>query len=133
MKFRNQYYFLSNMCPCDIQWEGRIFKCSETIYQMEKCKNDADKKKFYALDGFQAKRFGRRFTIRDDWLKIRDNRMFEILLQKFSDKELMNKLIAVEGDIVEDNYWNDTYWGKCNGKGLNKLGKMLMEIRDMER
>lgn len=21
--------------------------------------------------------------------------------------------------LIEGNYWNDTYWGKCNGEGQN--------------
>ncbi len=35
-----------------------------------------------------------------------------------------------EGEIVERNTWNDTFWGVCKGKGENHLGILLMEIRD---
>ena len=50
--------------------------------------------------------------------------------QKFSNPELRRKLIAVEEPIVEDNWWNDIYWGVCNGIGENKLGQILTKIRE---
>lgn len=56
--------------------------------------------------------------------------MREVLKIKFSDPVLMTKLTNVKGEIVEDNYWGDTFWGRCNGSGQNNLGKILMEIRD---
>ena len=36
--------------------------------------------------------------------------------------------------IIEGNYWHDNFYGqctceKCAGKGKNKLGKLLMDIR----
>ena len=33
-------------------------------------------------------------------------------------------------ELIEKNWWNDTYWGECQGRGFNFLGKYLMEIRD---
>ena len=39
-----------------------------------------------------------------------------------------NDLKLIKEDIVEDNYWNDTFWGMCKGKGNNILGKILMNI-----
>lgn len=26
--------------------------------------------------------------------------------------------------------WNDTFWGVCRGNGQNRLGRILMEVRD---
>lgn len=31
--------------------------------------------------------------------------------------------------LIEGNTWGDTFWGVCNGQGLNVLGNLLMEIR----
>ena len=50
--------------------------------------------------------------------------------QKFSDPVLRRKLMAVEEPIVEDNWWNDTYWGVCRGVGENRLGQILSKIRE---
>ena len=30
----------------------------------------------------------------------------------------------------EGNDWNDTFWGQCDGVGLNHLGKLLMRVRE---
>ena len=32
-------------------------------------------------------------------------------------------------EIIEGNVWGDTFWGVCDGKGENNLGKVLMEVR----
>ena len=38
--------------------------------------------------------------------------------------------------VVHGNWWHDNYWGNCNCdrckdiKGQNKLGKMLMDLRE---
>jgi predicted NAD-dependent protein-ADP-ribosyltransferase YbiA (DUF1768 family) len=42
----------------------------------------------------------------------------------------MALLRGVEGEIVEENSWGDTFWGVSGGKGRNELGKLLMKIRD---
>ena len=57
--------------------------------------------------------------------------MYEIVKDKFSrNPELRVKLLNT-GDIelIEGNYWGDTFWGVCNGKGENHLGKILMRVR----
>lgn len=122
-----KYGFLSNMYPCSVTWKDIIYKSSETIFQMEKCGDIEDKEMFLLLDGFEAKKFGRRVRLRGNWHDIKDDVMLEVLRAKFSDPILMQRLQDVKETIVEDNYWNDTYWGVCKGRGLNKLG-ILLEI-----
>ncbi|MAG26329.1 swarming motility protein YbiA [Candidatus Pacearchaeota archaeon] len=134
MKFRGQYHFLSNMYPCLVEWKGWMYKSSETIYQMEKCHRDEEKKRFVDMNGFQAKRAGRVVVLRPDWHDVKDDVMFEVLTAKFSDPMLKDLLLST-GDIelVEDNHWGDTYWGRCNGQGRNRLGELLMEVREQLR
>ena len=135
MRFRNEYWFLSNMYPCSILYEGAldgkyIFRSVETIFQMMKCDDDNEKKGFELLNGFEAKKRGRRVKLRSDWHEVKVSVMREILEHKFELPELINKLKEIKGEIVEDNHWGDRYWGRCNGTGKNMLGKLLMEIRD---
>ena len=135
MIFRIEYWVLSNMYPCSIWYEGAldgkyIFRSVETIFQMMKCDDDNEKKGFELLNGFEAKKRGRRVKLRDDWNEIKLDVMRDILEVKFSIPDLRNKLIRVNDEIVEDNNWGDRYWGRCNGIGKNMLGKLLMEIRD---
>lgn len=65
-----------------------------------------------------------------DWHERSIPVMIELLLQKYQREEFKQKLIST-GDkiLVEGNTWNDTFWGICDGKGRNLLGKALMEIR----
>ena len=135
MRFRNEYWFLSNMYPCSIWYEGAldgkyIFRSVETIFQMMKCDDDNEKKGFELLNGFEAKKRGRRVKLRSDWHEVKVSVMREILEHKFELPELINKLKEIKGEIVEDNHWGARYWGRCNGTGKNVLGKLLMEIRD---
>ena len=62
--------------------------------------------------------------------------MKDIVATKFSQNtDLKQKLIDTYPNIlVEGNTWGDTYWGvditKPNKPGNNKLGEILMEVRE---
>ena len=57
--------------------------------------------------------------------------MYDVVKAKFSIKHLKEMLLATGNEeLIEGNLWNDTYWGVCNGKGQNKLGKILMRVRE---
>ena len=56
--------------------------------------------------------------------------MEKLLKLKFSKYSLKQRLLNTgNAMLIEGNDWNDTFWGVCNGKGQNHLGKLLMEIR----
>lgn len=70
--------------------------------------------------------------MRPNWDEMKIGFMASILAAKFSDPELRLMLLQTWGcELVEGNTWGDTFWGVCNGKGKNNLGKILMELRDM--
>ena len=125
MKFRDKYYFLSNM----YQFDG---DCVERRYQQAKCLYEEDAQLFEGLDGFQAKKLGKKITIRPDWNNIKVQVMEDLLRWKFSNKVLKAKLRAVKGPIIEENWWGDRFWGTCDGSGKNILGKILEVIRSEE-
>lgn len=59
--------------------------------------------------------------------------MKQLLKLKFDKNhpDLQQKLIATyPEELIEGNYWHDTYWGVCEGVGENHLGQLLMEIRN---
>ena len=130
MQFRGDYWFLSNFYPCKVTFGGLEFGCVESAFQAMKCANKADREKFVKLTGAEAKKLGRKIKMRSDWNKVKDDVMFALVNEKFQDPKLMTMLKAVKEPIVENNTWNDTYWGVCNGKGENRLGKILMTVRD---
>lgn len=83
----------------------------------------------------KAKRLGRKIAMRDNWDNIKLDVMRQCLLIKFSDKDLLNLLLATTNSIlIEGNTWGDRFWGAelVNNvwTGENNLGKLLMQIRD---
>ena len=133
MQFRGQYYFLSNMYPCsltvDIESKIYSFTCVEAAFQAHKCPERAVE--FEGIDGYTAKKLGRRVPLRPDWETVKDAVMLNIVSAKFmQNPDLFRRLHSIKGEIVEENTWHDTYWGVCNGKGENHLGKILMKVRD---
>lgn len=130
--FSNEYQFLSNFYPETMEYKGEIYLSSEHAYQAAKATNKEDKKKVMdAPTCHLSKKIGRSIKVRKDWDNIKDQVMLKILRAKFSDPELRERLIETDGEeLVEGNNWGDTYWGVCKGKGKNKLGKLLMQVRD---
>lgn len=133
MIFRNEYWFLSNMYPCDveiiIQGKKMNFKCVESAYQAQKNPNEAYK--FVNFDGFEAKKLGKTVPLSiDNWNTVgRIIAMKQCLESKFSNATLKAKLIAIKEPIIESNVWGDTFWGISHNKGKNILGLMLEQLK----
>jgi len=57
--------------------------------------------------------------------------MYHVLKAKFTQHpDLLKKLKQINEPIIEENHWNDTYWGTCNGVGHNYLGRFLTRIKN---
>jgi predicted NAD-dependent protein-ADP-ribosyltransferase YbiA (DUF1768 family) len=69
--------------------------------------------------------------VRKDWNEKKLEFMNWGVREKFKNEELRELLIST-GDmtLIEGNAWKDFFWGVCNGKGENHLGKILMKVRD---
>ena len=131
-EFQGEFRFLSNFWQCSVLYEGIHFPSSENAFQAAKTLN-MDARKLFSLKEVtpsMSKHLGRVITLRPNWDTIRLTVMDEVLAAKFTDQELRDKLIATgEAELIEGNNWGDTFWGVCNGKGSNFLGKSLMNLR----
>jgi N-glycosidase YbiA len=130
--FSGEYEFLSNFYPCEIILDRIKYPSIEHAFQAKKA---VDKESRYLIlqceTPGKAKKMGRKIKIRDDWESIKIGVMIKFLRQKFAYPELKEKLINTgDAELVEGNWWNDIFWGVCNGVGENHLGKCLMQIRD---
>lgn len=133
-RFRDDYFFLSNFYPHELEFRGMTFCNSEAAFQSMKTLDTAEQLQFTLLTPQEAKRLGRRINLRPDWEQVKDGIMKAVLLAKFSDLELRNRLLATgDVELVEGNTHGDTYWGVCNGVGRNMLGRLLMELREEYR
>lgn len=65
------------------------------------------------------------------WEEKKKVHMLSILCLKFNQHQNLLNILVETGDkeIREINPY-DKYWSYCNGKGKNKLGKILMKIRN---
>ena len=130
-QFTGDYHFLSNFYPVLITYEGLIYYSTEAAYQAAKTTNEILRVSFTVMDPNQAKKAGKRLVLRDDWEIVKLQVMRDLLSLKFEDPELRTALIdTYPHELVEGNTWHDCFWGVCNGKGENNLGKLLMELRE---
>ena len=130
--FDGPHRFLSNFHPCGVTLGGERYPSVEHAYQAAKTLNDIGRETIRCCKSAgAAKRLGRCVSLRPGWDKIKLAVMMDLLRQKFSDPELKRLLLATgDAELIEGNTWGDTYWGVCDGKGENWLGRLLMQARE---
>ena len=130
--FAGRYFFLSNFFSAPVTWEGRTYLNNEAAFQSAKCIKDSMRDKYTHLDPSKAKRAGRNTILRQDWEDIKEQVMYEVCFAKFTQNPELGKKLVETGDatLVEGNDWGDKTWGMVKGVGQNKLGKILMKIRE---
>lgn len=131
--FSGETRWLSNFELVDVEFEGIIYPSSEHAFQAAKSLDVRERRQIAALrTPREAKTAGRMIKLRPDWESVKIDVMRTILREKFSERhpELRERL-RMTGDqkLVEGNTWHDTFWGVCDGRGQNWLGRILMEIR----
>lgn len=130
--FRGEHYFLSNFSPSEICIQNIKYPTVEHAYQAMKAINNEDRKLISnANTPKEAKRLGNTVVCREDWERVRLVVMRGLVFMKFIINTNLRKQLIDTGDeeLIEGNWWKDTFWGVCNGVGENNLGKILMEIR----
>ena len=128
--FRGEYFFLSNFYPVEVTYEGYSYKNNEAAFQAQK--DLSRREEFINLNPMMSKIKGKKVKLRNDWDEVKVSIMEEIVRCKFDQNlDIKEKLINTKGKtLIEGNKWNDTFWGMCNGKGENILGKILMNLRE---
>ena len=130
--FTKQYRFLSNFFTSPIQFDGRTYPSVEHAYQAAKTDDEEEIEKVRtASTPGKAKFFGSTVTLRGDWEDVKEDIMKILIRRKFENPVLRKKLLETgNAELIEGNNWGDTFWGVCNGKGYNRLGMILMDVRD---
>jgi ribA/ribD-fused uncharacterized protein len=128
-----QYRCLSNFHACSVTYDGLTYASSEAAYMAQKTLDPEVRQQFASLKtGKEAKALGKEIELRPDWDDVhRLHAMYRVLFAKFSqDHQSLSVLMSTGSSYIEEsNWWNDRFWGKCNGVGLNHLGNILMTIR----
>lgn len=131
-RFEGEYSFLSNFSPAEVVFEGITYPTVEHAYQAAKTVFPDEREWVRSQTSpALARKAGRKVTKRADWDPI--NTMSYLVAYKFvSHKDLAEKLLATKpAELIEGNWWGDEFWGVCNGKGKNNLGRILMKVRDI--
>jgi ribA/ribD-fused uncharacterized protein len=110
------------------------YKTVEHYYQSRKA-SDMDIEEWIrnAPTPYLAMKSGRALRPEKDeikalWDDIKENVMFNALSMKFSqNEELKEKLLATGDAVLHEDSPTDMFWGK---KGEDKLGKLLMQVRN---
>jgi ribA/ribD-fused uncharacterized protein len=131
--FKGEYRWLSNFFPALITLDGVEYSSVENAYQAAKFYPEL-RKKFRFASPHAAKKLGKnKFgRIQDvEWNSIKLKVMYDLSWQKYTNHRDLKQRLLETGDayIEETNTWGDTFWGVCNDKGKNHLGKILMNIR----
>lgn len=138
-EFRGDNAFLSNMVRSQVKLDGVVYPTVEHAFQASKTMDPAERQKILAAEkAGEAKRLGGPkgvITKREGHDAEAEAVMKALLHQKFQHPRLREALLKTgERDLVEGNAWGDEVWGatrKPNGDfvGHNRLGKLLMEVR----
>lgn len=129
------YGEFSNFAPYPIKLKGKVWATSEHYFQAQKFAGTPHENKIRkAASPMKAAELGRtrKVRIRDNWDHIKDNVMFDAVKAKFSQHRDLQTLLLETGEAtLVEHTENDAYWGDGgDGKGKNKLGKILMRVRD---
>jgi N-glycosidase YbiA len=134
-KVNEPYGFFSNFSPHPIFIENEKWNTVEHYFQASKFQELEIKKKIQSIQSpMQAAIEGRNIQniLREDWDLIKEDIMYNALKSKFTQHpKLMSELLSLKGCLIIEHTKNDNYWGDGgNGTGQNRLGVLLMKLRD---
>ena len=134
--YRSQdaYGWLSNLSEHSINVDNQIFSTVEHYYQSAKFTDVNIQTCIQSTKTpSQAKRIANsnQDKMIVDWEEKKENVMYQALYLKFSQHQNLKKLLLkTQERLIIENSPVDLYWGiGPNNEGLNRLGKLLMNLR----
>ena len=126
-----EFKCLSNFYGGSVMYDGLLYPSSEAAFQAAKTLDKDDRVRFTTMTPRESKDAGRSVALRDDWERIKDIVMLQILLDKFTRNPESRKKLLETGDahLEEGNHHGDRCWGTVDGIGENRLGLALMNVR----
>jgi len=129
------YGEFSNFSPHPFDLKGKVWPTAEHYFQAQKfAGTEHEELVRLAKSPMVAARMGRsrERPLRQDWETAKEDIMREALLVKFTQHPALRSLLLSTDDAeLIEHTTNDRYWGDGgNGKGKNRLGQLLMELRE---
>jgi N-glycosidase YbiA len=134
----DEYGEFSNFAPFPITVDGLRYPTSEHFFQAQKMVEAKDREAIRkAKTPSEAASMGRdrKRTLRRDWESVKVSVMRRALDAKFRQHPVLRDLLLSTNDaLLVEHTENDAYWGDGgDGRGQNKLGTLLMELRELLR
>ena len=128
----------SNFAAFPVSLGGRRWPTSEHYFQAQKFEDEAYRDKVRAAKSpMIAARLGRsrKVKLRRDWESVKLGVMLDAVAAKFTQHDDLRALLLSTGDAkLVEHTENDDYWGDGgDGSGQNRLGRLLMQVRDQLR
>jgi ribA/ribD-fused uncharacterized protein len=132
---KNGTEFLSNFHPSTVAFEGKLYPAVEHAYQASKTLNQETRELIKKANSpGDAKKLGRSLVLRADWIDVRLGIMRKLIHEKFENPFLRHQLLGTgDLELINENRWNDRFFGVTGGVGENWLGKILEEVRKQAR
>lgn len=132
------YGEFSNFSPHPIELNEKVWPTSEHYFQAQKFVDTEHVEAVrLAKSPMVAARMGRsrERPLRVDWETAKDDIMREALQAKFTQHPTLRSLLLKTGDVeLVEHTKNDRYWADGgDGTGENRLGQLLMELREQLR
>lgn len=128
-----EYGEFSNFDKNPVHVYGKTWKTIEHAYQAQKTNKPEEQEAILkATTPREARNLGQIVAMRADWDQVKCSVMKECVKAKFTQhKHLQELLLSTDNEELIEDSQNDYFWGcGANGKGLNNLGKILMEVRE---
>lgn len=128
----------SNFAPYPIVLDGQRWPTTEHYFQAQKLVDPKDREAVRrAKTPAIAARLGRdrKKKIRRDWESVKVGIMKRAVEAKLRQHDDVRDLLLATGDAkIVEHTENDDFWGDGgDGSGENRLGRILMELREMLR
>ena len=128
--FNGEHRWLSNFQAAPVRLDGVEYPSVENAYQAAKRPLN-DRQAFRTCSAAEAKKLNKGYEVPNQFHEQKEQIMQNLVQQKFQIAGLRARLVATgNATIVEDNWWGDRFWGVCKGMGENRLGKIIMQIRN---
>ena len=124
----------SNFSGHPIELDGQRWRTTEHYFQAQKFEDPEVRERVRQTKApGDAARLGRRLPgLRADWEAVKDDVMLRALRAKFTQHARLRRLLLSTGDAeLIEHTKNDRYWADGgDGSGLNRLGALLMQLRE---
>lgn len=131
---KNEYGEFSNFAKFPLFIDGKWWPTSEHYYQAMKFLDEERQEIVRNIwSAYKAAQYARKQPLREEWEEVKEGFMWIALYHKYTQHDDLRELLLSTSDAhIYEHTTYDCYWADCGDKtGLNRLGEMLMDMRDV--